>query len=275
MIQLPYGLREGRLVHIGEAVQGRRCNCVCPECLQPLIAKKGAKNLHHFAHDWNADCPGALESALHLAAKTILFSQRCLRLPAVHLNFASLKPSWRLFPASRVRFDTMLMEQRTGGLRPDLIGISGGRPLLIEIAVTHPAGPDKLAKLRQLELSALEISLGDLPPERMAPEPLARAIIGGLTNKQWLYNHKAEQAAQRLHQLAAWKPVIRINRGLFVRDCPLRRRPSQMRLADISRDCLSCEYCINNGLDSAAQQIGCLGDRGVREYGDFVEVMGE
>ena len=271
MIQLPYGLRDGRLMHVGEVEGGRRCGCVCPECRQPLIAKKGAKNLHHFAHDRNADCPGALETALHLAAKAILSSRCCLRVPAVRLKFASLKSPWRLFPATWVRFDEVLAEQWTGGIRPDIIGRTEGRPLLIEIAVTHPAGPEKRERIRQLGISALEISLAHLPPENMTPVALAREIIGRIANKQWLYNHKAEQAAQFLFQLAAWKPVIRINRRLFVHNCPLRRGLSQMRLADISHDCLFCEYCIDNGMQSGAQQIGCLGDSGIRDYDDYLQ----
>lgn len=270
MIQLPYGLRDGRLVHIDAAAQGRRCGCVCPECLQPLIAKKGAKNLHHFAHDRDADCPGALESALHLAAKEILSSRRCLRLPAVVLNFHSLKTPWRLFPVSWVRFDAVLAERKTGGIRPDIIGLIGEQSLLIEIAVTHPAGPEKRERIRQLGLSALEISLAHLASEKLAPQSLAREIIGRLANRQWLYNHKAEQTRQHLRHLAAWKPILQMNRRLAVPDCPLRRGHSQMALADVSRDCLFCEYCIDNGLDSGMQQIACLGESGIREYEDLV-----
>lgn len=270
MIQLPYGLRDGQLVHIDAAAPGRRCGCVCPECRQPLVAKKGTKIRHHFAHDHNADCPGALESALHLAAKEILTVHRCLRLPAVTLNFPSLKAPWRLFPARWVRFDAVMSERKTGGVRPDLIGLAGERILLIEIAVTHPAGPEKRERIRQLGLSALEISLAHLASEKLVPQSLAREIIGRLANRQWLYNHKAEQTRQHLQDLATWKPVLQLNRRLAVPDCPLRRRHSQMALADVSRDCLFCEYCLDNGLDSGAQRVGCLGESGIREYEDLV-----
>ena len=42
---IPYGINEnGKEVHIDEVPKGKECNCICPECHKPLIAKKWWRN---------------------------------------------------------------------------------------------------------------------------------------------------------------------------------------------------------------------------------------
>ena len=66
----------GRIVGIDEVESGLKCNCVCPHCGARLEAKKGKKNIHHFAHSENTETSFCSESALHLAAKEILKEER-------------------------------------------------------------------------------------------------------------------------------------------------------------------------------------------------------
>lgn len=47
---LPYGKKDGHLIHISEVDRGKT-KLVCPYCQQLLIAKKGKKIAHHFAHE--------------------------------------------------------------------------------------------------------------------------------------------------------------------------------------------------------------------------------
>ncbi len=46
---LPYGWKDGYLIHISEVQRGKT-NLVCPYCEGILLAKKGKKLAHHFAH---------------------------------------------------------------------------------------------------------------------------------------------------------------------------------------------------------------------------------
>ncbi|MEM9990763.1 MAG: GIY-YIG nuclease family protein [Bacteroidota bacterium] len=46
---LPYGEKEGKLIHISEVPSGRT-DLHCPYCGAALLAKKGKQNAHHFAH---------------------------------------------------------------------------------------------------------------------------------------------------------------------------------------------------------------------------------
>ena len=69
---LDFGLdHTGRMRGIDEVEQGLACDCECPECGSPLVARKGAVRVHHFAHR-GASCATGAESALHRMAKQIV-----------------------------------------------------------------------------------------------------------------------------------------------------------------------------------------------------------
>lgn len=67
---LTYALdSEGKLVNIEQAESGKKCNCICPACEESLVAKKGKKREHHFAHSSGKNCEDAYETMLHQLAK--------------------------------------------------------------------------------------------------------------------------------------------------------------------------------------------------------------
>lgn len=49
-MKLPFGIYQGKFVHISEVNSGRTI-VLCPYCQQKLMAKKGRIKRHHFAHD--------------------------------------------------------------------------------------------------------------------------------------------------------------------------------------------------------------------------------
>lgn len=71
---LLYGLRKGTLVHISEVESGLKCECKCPSCDAKLVARKGKKNKHHFAHHATDNCKYGYETSLHFAVKEIILT---------------------------------------------------------------------------------------------------------------------------------------------------------------------------------------------------------
>ena len=84
---LIYALKDGKAVHISEVESGLKCGCVCPACGEKLVAKKGDRVAHHFAHYSGHTCEYGFESSLHLAAKDIISKAKKFVIPAVYLNF--------------------------------------------------------------------------------------------------------------------------------------------------------------------------------------------
>ena len=78
---------EGKLVNIDEVENGNACNCFCPACHEPLIAKNnGEIREHHFAHKSGTECEHAYESMLHLYAKEAI-QQEFLSAKTMNITF--------------------------------------------------------------------------------------------------------------------------------------------------------------------------------------------
>ncbi|MCW5199768.1 hypothetical protein VU05_03540 [Desulfobulbus sp. F1] len=75
---LLYALHGDQLLHISQVAAGLSCNCVCPQCLSSLVARKGKVRQHHFAHFSSVPCQYYVETSLHLTAKAILSSKRII-----------------------------------------------------------------------------------------------------------------------------------------------------------------------------------------------------
>jgi len=109
---LVYGVNlEGNIVHVSQVPPGSACKCKCPECDGDLIAKKGEKLAHHFAHATLVSCRGGPETALHLLAKQIVKDRLRINLPEVSACFG--KQSRVLHKAAEIKFDHAILEPRT------------------------------------------------------------------------------------------------------------------------------------------------------------------
>ncbi len=88
-----WATRDGRVVHISEVFRGLKCGCICSECGSRLVARKGLKRKHHFAHESSDVCLNAGETGLHKAAKGILVRRKEIVLPDVRVEYGYIKPS--------------------------------------------------------------------------------------------------------------------------------------------------------------------------------------
>ncbi len=68
----------GRMIDIDQADNGLACDCICSCCGERLVARQGEHRDWHFAHESGADCRGAIETALHRAAKQIFEEEKTL-----------------------------------------------------------------------------------------------------------------------------------------------------------------------------------------------------
>lgn len=80
-LKLPFGHKNGSIVHVSKVERGLACGCTCPGCGHSLVARKGNKVTPHFAHYKGQECENALESAMHLASKEVLMREEKIVLP--------------------------------------------------------------------------------------------------------------------------------------------------------------------------------------------------
>ena len=133
--------KTGRIRSIDEVNRGLACECVCPCCEEPVLARQGDVREWHFAHASGAECDGGAEGALHAAAKQVLLESGGMAIPERRVTASASLPDGRHATASAVRpeawidFGTIEAEKKIGEVRPDIIATVGAEVIFIEIAV--------------------------------------------------------------------------------------------------------------------------------------------
>lgn len=144
-------------IHIDTAVNGRKCNCMCPACRADLVARNGGKKrAHHFAHASGTACKWAGETDIHLMAKEIIKQNMYIQTPEYDATY--------YHDPETLNFDKVEAEVWVGEKKPDctctytdLSGVE--RTVWIEIKVTHPVDEDKLDYIKEHNISCIEINL--------------------------------------------------------------------------------------------------------------------
>ncbi len=253
---ITFALRNNELVDITMVESGLGCNCYCLECGARLIAKKGDRQAHHFAHAKDADCRHGWETALHKSIKQLIARKKSINVPPVYLH----RQRKAYFRAARFTYDGAETEPTLNDIRPDLLLTAGPKKLLIEIRVQHEVPKSKVFKLRRLGLPVLEIDALQLYEDHLAqkgtPDIAAfhDAVLRGLDCKQWLFNPQQQRAEYRLRKLAAERKVkpgrYKGYHQYIVEGCPARRRVWRSGFregeayANVIQDCMHCPFCI-------------------------------
>ena len=163
-IKIPYALKNEKWVHISEVDSGLNSHCFCPCCKGALLAKKGTKVTHHFAHFDNANCQP--ETILHFIAKNFVY-QKLKELLDAHVP---LSQSWLCNHCRKTHEADFLhgakcvhLELTLGAFRPDItiLGHDGIPLAAVEIIVTHKPDEHALAYYRQNRIGVIEIEVRD------------------------------------------------------------------------------------------------------------------
>lgn len=187
---LRYAEREGEIVHVSEVASGLSCGCVCIACHEPLVAKKGAILVHHFAHVAETNCNPTPESLTHHFAKHFI-ARELSALEPLHEVRAEAREleAWARMPAQWFIGDAAEVEPqeyKEKGFVPDVVIARGARKLAIEVYFRHPVPSDKVELLKRRYVHAVEVDLSDLP-NNAAPGDLKTAL-SEVHRWRWLNN---------------------------------------------------------------------------------------
>lgn len=186
-LKLTYGKdSNGRLVHVDDVLSGLACDCTCPGCGASLIARKGEKNQHHFAHANGADCSGARMTALHMLAQQIIQEETKIRTPWFKDYYED--------PSKFIYFESVLLEQRfktaESNRRPDCVGIIKKGDIeykvWIEIKVKHAIDEEKKKDIIGLGAICMEIDISVLLNNKYTEDSVRKALFDVYDNKEWI-----------------------------------------------------------------------------------------
>ncbi|MED1665712.1 competence protein CoiA family protein [Brevibacillus laterosporus] len=277
--QLTYGIQNEKLVHISEVGSGIACNCICPSCKSILVAKKGEEKGHHFAHNNSKECKKGIETALHLAAKDILIKHNRIIIPEVLVDFGNYLKPWVISSIKEIEFDEVRLESRLNDIVPDVLIMKNGVPLLIEVTVTHRVNKDKVEKIKEQNISAIEISLIDCD-RNFAWQALESLIVNDVSNKKWIYNKRAELVKNKALNLSERKDLAQRGATSHVDNCPKEIRKWRGKsYANVMNDCIYCEYCLgfeqNYDMRTGLEHdfIYCGGKSDISSFKDFCKIV--
>ena len=202
----------GLMVDVTMVRRGLPCNCVCPECGTTLIAKKGSKYRHHFAH-YRAGaivdaCPTGQESALHRAARQMIAQWGFIDLPELHVAEAGFEET---LPERQVRVLRSELPDDVGergawsatGFRPDVVLHGEVEQVWCEVRVTHAVDERKRAKLADASIATLEFDLSAIHRSRAwTLEDLDQILRSATETRQWVFHPGEAGVRARLRQRA-------------------------------------------------------------------------
>lgn len=210
-MQVPFGLRDGRLWSPLEVARGVQCGCQCPGCGSVLVARPGTgRRRPHFAHLGEVARTACFESAVHRCAKQVLIDAPRLWLPDWDGAQGMPNPpevidddgdlhrgevvDWpgRWFAVRKGRTEVAM-----GELRPDVVLEGGEGHLLVEVRVTHPVGPDKAVTVRRRGFRMVELDLSACPRDGLAEPSTFRDWVLEGAPRHWIWEPEAAAAWQR------------------------------------------------------------------------------
>ena len=202
--------------------------------------------MHHFAHEPHTHCEYGYESSLHLAAKDILSRSKKMVIPPVYVEFPQSGKSKELISKEReISIDDVELEKRFDDIIPDIVVYSGDKYFFIEIYVTHPIDDEKLKKLKEKNISTIEIDLSKIKRD-ISVEELSDILLKSSDRKSWKYNAVSEKWYQRFEKASDKMPLTQRGLALHVDGCPIGiRNWKGKNYANFVDDCTGCEYCIS------------------------------
>ncbi len=226
-VKIAWGMNaQSRMVHIKDVERGKACNCICPDCEQPLVAKQGrsGRQVWHFSHFIRSDCGGM--SALHLAAQQLLEDAakdgKLLKLPVLEgaceakdLRNVIYRSEWKIDHTREKMVSARQEAVLSIGLRTDvLVELVGGVSLGVEIHVTNKKSYVEAEKYSIEGLDCVEIDLSNLSWDS-SPEDIEKCVLD-CGDRNWINKRKLFPEYSRAKEAVEFE--VRTNNKLYLKD---------------------------------------------------------
>ena len=212
--------KKGELVSIYQVPTGKECDCFCPKCGEPLIAKnknktagqilKEGQKIAHFSHTPDSECRGAEETAIHLLAKDVLKEFRTLLIPPLIVD-SCLVSSKRIEIFDKVEIEEPI-KTRSFTIKPDAILYKKFNnkeyKVLVEFKKTHAVDIEKAEKIKKLNISCIEIDVNNIEVfkgKEINIEGIKSLLEEDIYSKKWIYNSRSEELHSKYLAKKNWR----------------------------------------------------------------------
>ncbi len=206
-----YAIRNGEWVHVDEVPRGLDCNCVCPHCGEPLVARQGEIKEHGFAHHSSkreANLDICYRVAMYKLAEHIIQKEKCILTPSYYDIFKEEKIEF-----AKVEIDDRYDRQDK---QPDVIATTkDGKQYLIEFIFQDKVQHKKAIDYKNT--SCLTVNLADQEMDNLKDFLLAET-----KEKTWINNQNYFDRIEEIYH--------RSNKNILVtnekecKNCPVKNQ---------------------------------------------------
>ena len=190
-------------------------------------------------------------------------------IPPVYVEFPqSGKPKELISMEREISIDDVELEKRFDDIIPDIVVYSGDKYFFIEIYVTHPIDDEKLKKLKENNISTIEIDLSKIKRD-ISVEELSDILLNSSPQKSWKYHTESEKWYRHFEKDASDELPLKRHGGetYYVDRCPLGIQDlNRTYYANVRDECMRCEYCISY---SRGKNLLCSGRKRISTIADF------
>tara|TARA_A200000113_G_scaffold173483_1_gene158548 strand:+ start:1620 stop:2744 length:1125 start_codon:yes stop_codon:yes gene_type:complete len=217
---IPFGLHvpSASLADVGSVKKGAQCDCICPSCKTPLIARQGEIKEWHFAHqsrsteqETEAPCEYSLGVSLRLMIKQLFEEGAVFYLPEYKKSFSVPIPGCSscyqqtvlISQEAKVQFDDVAIEHKKEEVMFDLVLTKGKHQLYVYITYKERPFPEKLLHHKQedaiIEFNVFAL-LNAFSEAKMGQykEILAMFLASSAEGKKWRFHPREVEALQKI-----------------------------------------------------------------------------
>ncbi len=231
---IPFGLHKDRntLVDIHAVPKGKACDCICPSCHSPLIARQGDINEWHFAHLSNKEAVNNIEdiceysffSSVRMMALQLIGQNLKIDLPPYNAvvtdsyNEILIKEEFNITGRSAISLNNIDIDQNYLGHKVDVIGKVQDYPFIILFNYPDKSIPFSSFDLDNKKCGIISISLESTKPLFFDANKTGKSyknilntyLQTDLKSKKWIYHPKYKQAELLARQRLEEKKQERI-----------------------------------------------------------------
>ncbi len=212
---IPFGLntKSGQLVDVGSVKRGNACDCICPSCNTPLVARKGDEKEWHFAHrsqkvhnETRKECEYSFAVSVRLMIRQLSNDGLKFRTPRFECPLSAFSEhSYKSANFDYFVTDESLLilnEVQVGvdfcGVTVDVLGHVEGVPFVVFVTYKERLLPSDLKNPSITKCGVVELNVNDVPrlfkqeKKGQYKEVLRRYIENETDGKTWAY-HPREQ----------------------------------------------------------------------------------